>query len=55
MKTYQTGSRIVKQARGQKIALAVASVIAQDRAHAKREEPPRVELLPLQALHESVT
>lgn len=45
--TDQAGARIVKSSRGQKIDLAVASVIAYDRAHARREEPPRVELIML--------
>lgn len=37
VKEDQAGARIVKQARGQKIDLAVAAVIAYDRAHASRE------------------
>jgi phage terminase large subunit-like protein len=44
VKTDQAGARIVKSARGQRIDLAVAAVIAYDRARARPEEFPRVEL-----------
>ncbi len=37
VKEDQAGTRIVKRNRGQKIDLAVASVIAYDRAHARRK------------------
>lgn len=46
-KTDQAGARIVKSARGQKIDLAVAAVIAYDRARARPEVVPRVEYIQL--------
>ena len=45
VKTDQAGSRIVQSSRGQRIDLAVAAVIAFDRAHARREAPPKVEFI----------
>ena len=41
VKEDQAGTRIVKRNRGQKIDLAVASVIAYDRAHARRKPTTR--------------